>query len=88
MKKEILEKMFNSKKNLIVSGDISTGKTENVVFPVVEEIINNNQSLLVLDSKEEYINKYYDKLKEKNYNIFTFKFIITFISGFFNLLHK
>lgn len=69
MKKEILEKMFNSKKNLIVSGDISTGKTENVVFPVVDEIINNNQSLLVLDSKEEYINKYYDKLKEKNYNI-------------------
>ena len=55
MKKEILEKMLNSKKNLIVSGDISTGKTENVVFPVVEEIINNNQSMLVLDSKEEYI---------------------------------
>ena len=69
MKKEILEKMLNSKKNLIVSGDISTGKTENVVFPVVEEIINNNQSMLVLDSKEEYINRYYNKLKEKNYNI-------------------
>lgn len=69
MKKEMLEKMLNSKKNLIVSGDISTGKTENVVFPVVEEIINNNQSMLVLDSKEEYINRYYNKLKEKNYNI-------------------
>lgn len=69
MKKEILEKMLDSKKNLIVSGDISTGKTRNVLFPFVEEIINNNQSLLILDSKEEYINKYYSKLKENNYNV-------------------
>lgn len=69
MKKEILEKMLDSKKNLIVSGDISTGKTKNVLFPFVEEIINNNQSLLILDPKEEYINKYYNKLKENNYNV-------------------
>lgn len=69
MKKEILEKMLDSKKNLIVSGDISTGKTKNVLFPFVEEIINNNQSILILDSKEEYINKYYNKLKENNYNV-------------------
>ena len=37
MKKEILEKVLDSKKNLIVSGDISTGKTLNVLFPLVKE---------------------------------------------------
>ena len=62
MKKEILEKMLDSKKNLIVSGDISTGKTLNVLFPLVKEIIDRKESLLILDSKEEYINKYYDDL--------------------------
>lgn len=69
MKKEILEKMLDSKKNLIVSGDISAGKTLNVLFPLVKEMIDKKQSLLVLDSKEEYINKYYDELKSKDYNI-------------------
>lgn len=69
MKKEILEKMLDSKKNLIVSGDISTGKTLNVLFPLVKEIIDRKESLLILDSKEEYINKYYDDLKSKNYNV-------------------
>lgn len=69
MKKEILEKVLDSKKNLIVSGDISTGKTLNVLFPLVKEIIDRKESLLILDSKEEYINKYYDDLKSKNYNI-------------------
>ena len=69
MKKEILKEMLNSKKNLIVSGDISSGKTSNVLFPLVEEAINDGQSLFILDSKEEYINKYYNDLKNKNYNI-------------------
>lgn len=69
MKKEILEKVLDSKKNLIVSGDISTGKTLNVLFPLVKEMIDRKESLLILDSKEEYINKYYDDLKSKNYNV-------------------
>lgn len=69
MKQEILEKLYNSHKNLIVTGDIATGKTTNVLFPIVENIINNKESLFILDSREEYINKYYDKLKENNYNI-------------------
>ncbi|UKI57918.1 MAG: hypothetical protein L6V81_00065 [Clostridium sp.] len=45
MKKEIIEKLLNSKKNLIVSGDISSGKTLNVLFPLVEEIINRSQKV-------------------------------------------
>ena len=69
MKKEIVERVINSKKNLIVTGNIGMGKTTNVIFPLVEELINRNESLLFFDSKEEYINKYYDDLKNRNYNI-------------------
>lgn len=69
MKKEILKRILNDNKNLIVSGDISVGKTSNVLFPLVREMIDEKQSLLVLDSKEEYIKEYYDDLKNKDYNI-------------------
>lgn len=69
MKKEILEKVCNSKKNLVVSGDKATGKTLSMLFPLVREIIERKQSLLVLDTKEEYINEYYKDLNSNNYNI-------------------
>ena len=69
MEKEILKRILSDKKNLIVSGDISVGKTSNVLFPLVREMIDEKQSLLVLDSKEEYIKEYYDDLKSKDYNI-------------------
>jgi type IV secretion system protein VirD4 len=62
------------KKNIIVNGDIQSGKTKNAMFPIVEEIINKNESLMILDAKEEYINQYYDKLKESNYNIIILNF--------------
>lgn len=69
MKNEILEKVLKAHKNLIVTGDVASGKTTNVLFPIVDNAINNKESLFILDSREEYINKYYDKLKENNYNI-------------------
>lgn len=69
MKNEILEKVLNAHKNLIVTGDIASGKTTNILFPIVDNAINNKECLFILDSREEYINKYYDKLKENNYNI-------------------
>lgn len=69
MKKEMLEKVHNAQKNLIVAGDMATGKTTSVLFPLVDKMIKQEESLMILDSKEEYINKYHNKLKEKNYNI-------------------
>lgn len=69
MKEEMLEKVLNAHKNLIVEGDIASGKSTNVLFPIVDNAIEKNESLFILDSKEEYINKYYDKLKANNYNI-------------------
>lgn len=74
MRKEMLEKVHNARKNLIVSGDISVGKTKNVIIPLVKEMIDNGESLVILDSKEEYLKTYYKSLKEKNYNIVILNF--------------
>ena len=68
MKKELLESVLNAHKNLIVEGDIASGKSKNVLFPIVDNAIEKKESLFILDSKEEYINRYYDKLKSNNYN--------------------
>lgn len=69
MRKEILEKMINSKRNNIINGVMSTGKTTNIGFGLVKKIMEKNESLFILDTKEEYITRYYDTFKENNYNI-------------------
>lgn len=69
MNEEVFEKIYNAHKNLIVEGDIGSGKTSNILFPLVNKAIDNRESLFILDSKEEYLNKYYDRLKIKDYNI-------------------
>lgn len=71
MKREILEKVLNANKNLIINGNISTGKTRNVSFPLVDIMIEQKESFLILDSKEEYANRYFNLLKENNYNLIT-----------------
>ena len=58
MKNEMLEKVHNAQKNVIVTGDIATGKTTSVLFPLVDKIIEQNESLMILESKEKKINKY------------------------------
>lgn len=69
MNKEMLDKIINAQKNLIVEGDVFSGKTSKIMFPIVENIISKNESFLALDSKEEFLKRYYDKLKLKGYNI-------------------
>lgn len=69
MREEILENIYNSKRNIIITGDMSTGKTQSLGFNFIEKIISSNESLFILDPREEYLKKYYDKLKNKNYNI-------------------
>jgi len=66
MKEELIKKIES--KNLIVKGNILSGKTTNIMFPIVKNIIDRKENLLILDSKEEYLNTYYDLLKENNYN--------------------
>lgn len=74
MKRELLEKEFNTSKNIIVTGDVSVGKTAKIMFPLVEKMMENNESMLIIDSKEEYINRYYDDFKSKGYNTIILNF--------------
>ena len=69
MKREILKSVFNTHKNLIVSGDISTCKTRKVIMPLVDEMISKNQSVLFLDPKEEYYKRYKRQLEDNNYKV-------------------
>jgi len=69
MNEEVLKKVRNAKKNLIISGDISVGKTTKLCYPLMEEIIKEKESFLVLDTKKEYINRYYELVKNNEYNI-------------------
>ena len=74
MKEEMLKKIYNINKNLIINGDLAVGKTRNVIIPLVDEMINNDENLAILDPKEEYLKKYYNKLKDKDYNIIILNF--------------
>ena len=51
MKKEFEEKIKNSKKNLFVYGDMASGKTKHVMFPIVDMLIREHQNLFLLDTK-------------------------------------
>lgn len=69
MDKELLQKIYLSTKNLIIEGDIASGKTSNIGIPIIKEIIKHNESVLMIDSKEEYLNKYYNSFKDRGYNV-------------------
>lgn len=69
MKKEFEEKIKNSKKNLFVYGDMASGKTKHVMFPIVDMLIREHQNLFLLDTKGEYISEFYEKLKSEGYEI-------------------
>ena len=66
-KRDLLKKVYNSKNNVIVNGRINSRKTYGVMFPLMDIIIENNESFFVLDSKEEYFRRYYNELKENGY---------------------
>ena len=74
MNKEILKLFYNERKNIIVSGDMATNKTNGVIFDIVDNIVEKEENILVTDAKEEYLERYYQILKEKNYNIITINF--------------
>ena len=74
MNEEILERIINGKKHILVSGQKESGKTSNVMFPIVDKLIAKKESLLVLDYKKEFVATTYNKLKENNYNIIVLDF--------------
>lgn len=62
------------KENLLVKGDTGIRKTERVIFPLIGDIINNGESFLSFDTKNECYETFYDVLKEKDYNIIVLNF--------------
>ena len=68
MIEEILKKVYENNKNLIINGDLSISN-KHFGLSLVNEMIKFDESLFIVDPKKEYINQYYDLLKEKNYNI-------------------
>ena len=73
MEKE-LEKLVNSKRSIIISGNTCTNKTDSICFPIVDNIIKKEESLFIVDVNNEYYNKYKDILESKDYKVITLDF--------------
>lgn len=67
--------ILQSPKNPIIHGDMATGKTKNVIFPIIKKIITNNDTLIILDPKCEYYNEFNGSLSDQGYHIIQFDLI-------------
>lgn len=81
-----LEDVLNKRENIIVNGNIGSGKTTNVMFPIVDKLIDNGESLIITDVNSEYLNSFYNKLVENDYNIKIINYGEYENTDFFNLL--
>lgn len=81
-----IEDVLKTRENIIVSGNLGSGKTTNVMFPIVDKLIDNDESLIITDVNKEYINTFYNKLNDKEYSIKVISFGRSDSTDFFNLL--
>lgn len=81
-----IEDVLKTRENIIVSGNLGSGKTTNVMFPIVDKLIDNDESLIITDVNKEYINTFYNKLNDKEYSIKVISFGRSDNTDFFNLL--
>lgn len=86
MNEKKLETICDSRRNVIVEGMMAVGKTTNLGFSFVDKIISKGNNLVILDSREEYLNKFYTKLKGAMYEIFILNFNDFYKSEGWNLL--
>lgn len=73
-------------KNVIVNGGYKSGKTFDIIMPMVDELIKENKSLLFIDKNYEYYGNYVDKLKEEGYEIKVLNFDTPMYSDSINVL--
>lgn len=66
-----MNKDFDTINHTLVLGSSGTGKTMRVVLPYILSAIKSNENIVVTDGKNKLLNKVYNKLKEKNYEIVT-----------------
>lgn len=71
--------------NLII-GKINTGKTTGIMFNELEKLINNKESLVILDNREEYYKTYKNELESNNYTTLVFNLKYTEKSNSYNPL--
>ena len=71
--------------NLIL-GKVGIGKTTGYMFEKVNEIIEKEENLLIVDSKEEYYKTYAETLNKKGYNTYIINFKEPLKSNGFNPL--
>lgn len=81
-----LEDVLNIRESIIISGNMGSGKSTRVMFPIINKIIDNNESLIICDINQKYLNGFYKKLKDNDYNIKIIDFRKTTDTEFFNLL--
>lgn len=72
------------KKTNVIIGKVNTGKTTGIMFPEVRKAISNDESLLILDNKEEYYKTFKQQLDESDYTTFVFNLKDTSKSNSFN----
>lgn len=71
--------------NLII-GKKNTGKTRNILFKEINQLIRQNDNLLIYDNRDEYYLMFSEKLKENNYNIITLNLLDTTKTNDYNPL--
>lgn len=71
--------------NLII-GKKNTGKTRNILFKEINQLIRENDNLLIYDNRDEYYLTFSEKLKENNYNIITLNLLDTTKTNGYNPL--
>jgi len=69
MEKEMVKKLHDSNTNKVIIGNMDTGKTGNVLLPLVDYILEEKENILIIDSKEEYYKTYIEQLKENKYEV-------------------
>ena len=52
MNEEILERIINGNKHILVSGPKGSGKTTNILFPIVDKLISKKTGIPVMIAEE------------------------------------
>ena len=58
---------YKLNKTTLIEGKIESGKTTGIMFDEFKEMIDNNENILVIDSKEEYYQQFKNELDNKDY---------------------
>ena len=67
-------KVLNNNYNNVVISEDNIQKSEKIINPLIEQIINSNESFVINSKRRNLFDKYNDLLKEKEYNVICLDF--------------